>query len=122
MQYTQNEGSVLDPSAPLMDSGLDSLSAVEFRNTLQRRFPGVRLAETLAFDYPNGQQPLSRVTSIFLLTVQNLFVYANSFICFKQLNPLNVIFFIDNCMIPKMIPQVKSSLLFHCLVSGCFRI
>lgn len=37
--------------APLMDSGLDSLSAINFRNTLQKDL-NVKLPGTLMFDYP----------------------------------------------------------------------
>lgn len=39
--------------APLMDAGMDSLSAVEFRNLLQSKVEGVRLPGTLVFDYPS---------------------------------------------------------------------
>ena len=41
-----------DFSSPLMDMGLDSLAAVEFRNRVQSAFDGVRLASTVMFDYP----------------------------------------------------------------------
>lgn len=36
---------------PLMDTGLDSLSAVQFRNDLTRDF-NVKLPASLMFDYP----------------------------------------------------------------------
>ncbi|KAB2576010.1 Phthiocerol/phenolphthiocerol synthesis polyketide synthase type I PpsC [Lasiodiplodia theobromae] len=36
----------------LYECGLDSLSAVQFRNVLAQRFEGVELAPTLVFDYP----------------------------------------------------------------------
>ena len=36
-----------------MDAGLDSLSAVEFRNELSSRLDGVALPSTLVFDYPS---------------------------------------------------------------------
>jgi len=38
---------------PLMDSGLDSLSMVQFRNTLQSSFPGVPMPASLLFDHPS---------------------------------------------------------------------
>ncbi|CAE7648751.1 pikAII, partial [Symbiodinium sp. KB8] len=41
-----------DFSVPLMDMGLDSLAAVEFRNRIQCCFEGVRLSSTVMFDYP----------------------------------------------------------------------
>ncbi|CAJ1343367.1 unnamed protein product, partial [Effrenium voratum] len=46
------DDSLEDFSAPLMDMGLDSLAAVEFRNRVQASFEGVRLSSTVMFDYP----------------------------------------------------------------------
>jgi pimaricinolide synthase PimS1 len=37
---------------PLMEAGMDSLTAVEFRNKLTQELPGIKLASTLMFDYP----------------------------------------------------------------------
>lgn len=44
-------GHVPLPEQPLMEAGLDSLGAVELRNSLANRF-GHELSATLIFDYP----------------------------------------------------------------------
>lgn len=41
---------------PLMDTGMDSLSAVAFRNELNRMFQGINLPASLMFDYPSVNQ------------------------------------------------------------------
>ena len=41
---------------PLMEAGLDSLGAVEFRSRLSNRLGGVKLPETLVFDFPTLRQ------------------------------------------------------------------
>jgi len=38
--------------APLLESGMDSLSGVEFRNRLLKGFHGVRIPNSAVFDYP----------------------------------------------------------------------
>ncbi len=45
-------GEAVEANAPLMDSGLDSLGAVELRNSLAASF-NVQLPATIVFDYPN---------------------------------------------------------------------
>eukprot|EP00930_Biecheleria_cincta_P054877 TRINITY_DN41269_c0_g1_i1.p1 TRINITY_DN41269_c0_g1~~TRINITY_DN41269_c0_g1_i1.p1 ORF type:complete len:795 (+),score=212.72 TRINITY_DN41269_c0_g1_i1:60-2387(+) len=43
----------LELDSPLMEAGLDSLSMVQFRNTLQQQFPGVPMPASLIFDNPS---------------------------------------------------------------------
>jgi len=43
----------LPADVPLMDAGLDSLSMVQFRNSLQQQFPGIPMPASLIFDYPS---------------------------------------------------------------------
>ncbi|CAE7840957.1 pikAII, partial [Symbiodinium necroappetens] len=46
-------GETLEEDAPLMEAGLDSLSAVDFRNQVAKQLPGLKLPNTLMFDYPS---------------------------------------------------------------------
>ena len=57
-------GAAIDPHTPMMSAGLDSLAAVELRNTVQQRF-SVSLSATAAFDYPtiHVRLQLASVTS-----------------------------------------------------------
>lgn len=43
---------IINHSQPLMESGLDSLSAIDLRNAIERHF-AVQLPATVIFDYPS---------------------------------------------------------------------
>ena len=49
-------GSESTSDAPLMEAGLDSLGAVEFRSRLSASFDGIKVPETLIFDFPTLRQ------------------------------------------------------------------
>ena len=49
---TEMIGDDVDADASLLDAGLDSLSALEFRGLIQQRFPQVTTPATVAFDFP----------------------------------------------------------------------
>lgn len=51
--------------SPLMDSGMDSLTAVSFRNGLQQNL-GVKLPSSLMFDYPTMRDVASRIVELSL--------------------------------------------------------
>lgn len=57
-------GATVADSAPLMDSGLDSLGAVELRNTLSEAF-ALDLPATLTFDYPSANAIAGFIISTF---------------------------------------------------------
>lgn len=50
---------------PLMDSGMDSLTAVSFRNGLQQNL-GVKLPSSLMFDYPTMKEVAGRIVELSL--------------------------------------------------------
>ena len=60
------DDSLDDFSSPLMDMGLDSLAAVEFRNRVQASFEGVRLSSTVMFDYPTVAELTQFILSQFV--------------------------------------------------------
>eukprot|EP00932_Pfiesteria_piscicida_P008514 SRR837773.18952.p1 GENE.SRR837773.18952~~SRR837773.18952.p1 ORF type:complete len:243 (+),score=49.16 SRR837773.18952:69-731(+) len=51
--------------SPLMDSGMDSLTAVSFRNGLQQNL-GVKLPSSLMFDYPTMKEVAGRIVELSL--------------------------------------------------------
>lgn len=51
--------------SPLMDSGMDSLTAVSFRNGLQQQL-GVKLPSSLMFDYPTMKEVANRIVELSL--------------------------------------------------------
>eukprot|EP00966_Prymnesium_polylepis_P247041 5713476-Prymnesium_polylepis.1 len=53
-------GISVSADAPLMEAGIDSLSAVELRNGLQRlTIDGITLPTTIVFDHPTARQLLT---------------------------------------------------------------
>ena len=58
-------GDKIDADAPLLESGLDSLGAVELRNGLQQAVgPSVQLPSTLIFDHPTARALTQFVISL----------------------------------------------------------
>ncbi|CAJ1437568.1 unnamed protein product, partial [Effrenium voratum] len=53
----------LEADNPLMESGMDSLSGVEFRNRLQTEFEGVNLPNSMVFDYPTVSELAGYINS-----------------------------------------------------------
>merc|ERR1719343_19205 len=56
-----DDGLYLD--SPLMDSGMDSLTAVSFRNGLQQSL-NVKLPSSLMFDYPTMKEVANRIVEL----------------------------------------------------------
>ena len=57
-------GSHTSTDAPLMEAGLDSLGAVEFRSRLSTHLGAVKLPETLIFDFPTLRQVEAHVDTL----------------------------------------------------------
>jgi len=57
------DSSDLAGDAPLLDSGMDSLSGVEFRNRLLMDFQGIRIPNSAVFDYPTVEALANYVNS-----------------------------------------------------------
>ena len=49
-------GSAVDADIPLMEAGMDSLAAVEFRSRLSERLGSAELSETVIFDFPTARE------------------------------------------------------------------
>lgn len=56
-------GGEVGANEPLMSAGLDSLSAVEFRNDLESKF-GIELPGTLVFDYPTSSSIAAFISTL----------------------------------------------------------
>ena len=57
-------GSHISSDAPLMEAGLDSLGAVEFRSRLSSHLGDIKLPETLIFDFPTLRQVEAHVCDV----------------------------------------------------------
>ena len=57
-------GSHTSSDVPLMEAGLDSLGAVEFRSRLSSQLADAKLPETLVFDYPTLRQVKAHVHDV----------------------------------------------------------
>jgi len=55
----------LDADSPLMDSGMDSLTSVSFRNSIQTAL-GMKVPSSLMFDYPTMQEITNKVVELSL--------------------------------------------------------
>lgn len=51
--YDSTLNEKLSDDIPFMDSGMDSLSAVEFGTKIRERFPSANFPNTILFDYPS---------------------------------------------------------------------
>mmetsp|Transcript_57665 Transcript_57665/g.134322 ORF Transcript_57665/g.134322 Transcript_57665/m.134322 type:complete len:709 (-) Transcript_57665:85-2211(-) len=58
-----NDGESLEMDTSLMESGIDSLAAITFRNELQRK-SGLTLKGTLMFDYPTMSEIASHIVEL----------------------------------------------------------
>mmetsp|Transcript_5440 Transcript_5440/g.14575 ORF Transcript_5440/g.14575 Transcript_5440/m.14575 type:complete len:103 (-) Transcript_5440:335-643(-) len=65
LQAIQLDDQKLDEDSPLMDSGMDSLTSVSFRNSLQSAL-GMKVPASLMFDYPTMKEITGKIVELSL--------------------------------------------------------
>merc|ERR1719343_340592 len=64
-QAIQLDDQKLEADSPLMDSGMDSLTSVSFRNSIQSAL-GMKVPSSLMFDYPTMQEITNKIVELSL--------------------------------------------------------